>query len=105
MRRRKKPDLNVKPEVDYITIVHNVFFSLYGKLAGISTSGFRTEPCIIIELNYLCADESLLKIRMNDSGSLWSRHAFMNGPGADFFFPCGKKSNQVQQAVRFANQL
>ena len=54
--------LYIKAEVHDITILYHVVLALYGQLSGLADSGLRTVLQIVLILDDLCTDESLLNI-------------------------------------------
>src|ERR1700754_3270389 len=88
--------LYVKPEVHHVPVLHHVIFSFNTQLAIVPGRSFRSVLDIIFVSNDLRFDEALLKIRMDNTGSLRSLPSVLYRPGPDFLYSGRKIGGQVQ---------
>ena len=70
--------LHVEAEMHYIAILHHIFLTLDTELAGLAHAGLASEGHIVVILDYLGTDKSLLEVGMDDTGTLWSLGPRMN---------------------------
>ena len=92
-------ELNVKPELHNVAVAHDVFFAFDAQLARLTSLGFGAESGEVIKMHDLSSDEAALEVAMNDARSLWSFHAFGDGPGTGFFFARGQVSLKAEQGI------
>ena len=62
--------LDVKAEMEDITVLGDVFLTFDPQLTGIFSTCFTTTGDVVVIGNGLCPDETALKIRMNDTRGL-----------------------------------
>ena len=60
--------LHVEAEMHYIAILHHIFLTLDTELAGLAHAGLASEGHIVVILDYLGTDKSLLEVGMDDTG-------------------------------------
>ena len=72
--------LNIESEMHYITVLNDVFLSLYAHLTGFAHSSFTAVFDIVIVFYHLSTDETLLEIRMDDAGTLGSLPSLAERP-------------------------
>ena len=78
-------ELNIKPKVHNITVLHHIVLALDAHLAGFANGSLRAILDIVVVLDDLGADEALLEIGVDDTGALRRLPAFMVSPCLYFF--------------------
>src|SRR4030042_4258886 len=80
----KNNDLNTDMKINYISVLHDIFFAFQPHFAGF----FEMRPAAIsykiLPANNICLDESLNKISVNDAGGISRFGAIADCPGAGF---------------------
>lgn len=73
--------LYVETEMHYVTILGNILLAFHIELACLAYGSLGTKGNIVIIFDNLCADESLLKISVDNTGTLRCFHAAAECPG------------------------
>ena len=93
-RIRKRSQLDVKPEQNYVAVFDNVIAAFLAHFTGVFAGYFTAEAGKIIIGNGFSADEAFLEIGMNDPGGSWCFGCGLDGPGARFLGASRKICNQ-----------
>jgi hypothetical protein len=95
--------LNVETEVDNITIFDDVLLTLKASATGSFSALLTFVLNVIVITDCLSADEAFFEVGVDHAGGLWGGCSLFDGPGADFFYACGKVGMQSQKFVASAN--
>ena len=90
--------------MNHIPILHHIFLTFGAHFARFFGFGFAAERYKIIISNHLRADKAAFEIGVDHAGGLRGGVAFVDGPGADFFYAGGEISLQAEQVVAGADQ-
>ena len=82
-----------------VAILHDVVLALDTHLASFTDCGLRTVAYIVIVLDDLCADETLLKVGVDDTSALRSFPTATEGPSLHLHLAGGDEGLQTQQRV------
>ena len=82
-----------------ITVLHDVILTFDAHLAGFANGCFRAIADVIVVLDDLSTDETLLEVGVNDAGTLWSLPATLVGPSLYFHLSGRDKGLEIQQFV------
>lgn len=74
--------LDVEEEMHDVAVLDDIFLAFGGELAGGSYRTFAAKCDEIIVLDDFCPDESLLEVRVDDSGGFRSLVSIVDCPGA-----------------------
>ena len=91
--------LNIKAEVHDVAVLHYVFLSFNAELASFLDSGFRFVLHVVVVLDDLCADESLLEVGVDDSGTLWGFPSLLECPCLYLHLACRDECLEIEQSV------
>src|SRR5699024_3404249 len=97
--------LNVKSEVNDVSVFHNVIFTFKADFPRFFRFCFITRCHKVIVADGLSTDKSFLEIGMNNSGTFRSRHAFFKCPGSDFLHSCSEVCCQTKEIVRSSDEF
>ena len=88
-----------------IAILHHILLAFGHDLSGSLGGGFVAVflQCVIVVNNGL--NEGLFEIRVDDTSSGWSLHAFPDGPLSDFIRTSGEEAVQVQDLTHGGDHL
>src|SRR5581483_9818715 len=92
------------PDVHHVAVLHYVFLAFQAQRAAGARSGFGARVEQRIPANGFSADEVMLEVGVDCAGGLRSLRADRDRPSAALVFACGKKADQAEQLVAFANQ-
>merc|ERR1712186_268994 len=82
-----KPELHVKSEFRYVTVLHNVLLALQPQLPSSLGLLFAAKFNKVAEGHHLGLDEPLLEVGMDDASSLRGGVALVNRPCAGLLLP------------------
>ena len=91
--------LNIKAEVHDVTVLHYVFLSFNAELASFLDSSFRFILHIVVVLDYLCADETLLEVGVDDASALWSFPSLLECPCLYLHLTSSDECLEIEQSV------
>ena len=96
--------LYVEAEVHDVSVLHYVFLAFHAQFSGFAYGGFAAILDVVFVFDDFGADETFLKVCMDDTGALRSFPAFTVGPCLYFHFAGGDEGFKVQQAINGFNQ-
>src|SRR5574344_206792 len=96
--------LDVEQEMHDVAILDHIILPLDPHLPGGSHGRLRLQGGEILIFDNLCADKALLKIRVDDTGRLWSLVTFVDGPCPAFIRTSREKGLKSQQMVGALNE-
>ena len=90
---------HVEFEEDHISVLHLVVSSLLLQLTGSLNGSLGLQLLKVLEFVDLGADESLLEVGVDHTGSLGSERSLSDGPALDLIGSRGEEVNQIQHMV------
>src|SRR5579863_1630096 len=92
------------PYVHYVAVLHNVLLAFEAKRAAGAGGGFRARVEQRVPADGLGADEVMLEVGVDGSGTLRGFGASGNGPGAALVFAGGEEADEAQQLIALADE-
>ena len=83
----------------HISVLHDIFLTLYTHLSGSTYSRLRLIFDKIIVADNLGTDKTLFKIRVDNSGRLGCLISFVNRPGTALVCSCSKESLKSEKMI------
>ena len=96
----KRNALDVEAEVDYVTILDDVFLTFQAPFSGFLGSAFTVVLNKVFVGGDLGADKAFLEVGMNRSCRLWRCRIKGNCPCSGFFLPSGEIVHQSYRIER-----
>src|SRR5690606_5332798 len=87
---------DVEPELDHVTVLHDVVLALHPDLARRARRGHRTGLDQVVVRDDLGLDEAALEVAVDDTGRLRSGRALADRPGARLLGPGGEEGLQAE---------
>jgi hypothetical protein len=88
--------LNVKSDIQDISVLDNVVAALKANLAQLAGFGIGASRDQVLVADHLCPDETPRQIGVNDTRRFLCRSSLLDSPGTDLILTDGKKGLQPQ---------
>ena len=82
-----------------IAVLYDIIFSLDAEFAGGTARRLAAKSDEIVVFDYLCANETALKIGMDHAGTLRGFAACLESPCTHLVAACRKECTQIQQGI------
>ena len=96
---------DIKPELNYVAVSHNVVFAFHAHLAVGAGLSYRAVLHQVVKRDNLSLNEATLKVGVDHAGSLWGGPALVDSPGARLLGASGQVGLQAQGLKAHASQL
>src|SRR4029434_3948720 len=100
----REQELDGEAKVDDVGILDEILFAFEPKFAGFLAFCFAAVNHEILVADHLSENQLALDVAMYFAGGFFGDGSLGNRPSAHFVFASGKKTDQIEQAVRDADK-